>query len=105
MTLRQTYVDALYSARPDPQTHAIIAAMLGAEPKTSARYVGKAIVTSDGFVLCNFVGSDGVAHHGAFVGSMAELERNVKDVAAAVKVPAAEVDKLISSWIATDYRY
>lgn len=95
----------LYYANPHPKTHAIIAAMLQQEPRTLQKFVGKAIVTSDGFVQCNFVGADGVAHHSAFVGSAEEVERNVHAVADELGIPAEQTDALLQEWYVIDYRH
>ena len=102
--MTQNNRDRLYAARPHPMTHAIIAAMLGREPQTPQRYVGKAIVTSDGFVQCNFVDSNGVSHHSAFVSSYEEIEANVLSVSDLLGIDPDETRQLIASWIAIDYR-
>lgn len=102
--MKKELADKLYDARPHPKTHCIIAAMLGRTPKTPQVFTSKAIVTSDGFVQANFVDGDGVMHHSAFVGSFEELEDNLHHVGDAVGVDRSDVDALIASWIAVDYR-
>jgi hypothetical protein len=47
---------------------------------------GKALVTSDGFVMCNFTDSYGQYHMGAFVGDISDLDRNVAGLSAHVKL-------------------
>lgn len=98
------YAHQLYYANPHPKTHAIIAAMLGQEPRTPQRFVGKAIITSDGFCQCNFIDADGVSHHGAFVGSWEQVEDNIQLVAEELSIPEEQTAELLRSWIGQDYR-
>lgn len=75
--------------------------------KDIPRFVGKAIVTSDGFVQCNFVSSDGAMRHGAFVGDVRDLEKNTADLIVHLELTDEEKKVflgLMSQWIATDYR-
>lgn len=44
--------------------------------KAYPRFEGKAYYTSDGFLLCDFVGADKRFHAGAFVGAWADLFNN-----------------------------
>jgi hypothetical protein len=96
--------EKLFTAYCHPQTHAIIAAMLDREPNTTARYVGKATITSDGFCMCSFVGADGIGHSNAFVGSWEEVEDNLQLVAEDLSIPEDETRELVRNWIAQDYR-
>jgi hypothetical protein len=103
----KTLADRLYDVPTGPQFHAILAALVGREPQTTAAYVGKATVTSDGYAMCAFRDGDGDCHHGAFVGSMADIERNIDGVAQHLELAGpelAELWALLDGWIATDYR-
>lgn len=99
-----TLNERIYTQRVSPHFHAMLAAMLGREPLTSAKYVGKATVTSDGFIMCGFEDADGDYHHGAFVAGYSEVERNMVGLAKHLKVKEDKLLALLRSWIATDYR-
>lgn len=97
----------LYNLDCHPKTHAIIAVMLGREPRTNQSFHGKAIVTSDGFVMCDFIDSNGRYHYGALVCDHAELVENMQGVMAALELTAGDrliVNQLIRDWVGTDYR-
>jgi hypothetical protein len=88
------------------QFGAILACALGFDQAPTPKFVGKAIVTSDGFVQCNFVDKDGVSRHGAFVGSVGDLVRNTKHAADHFKLSTedrADLFAAINGWIATNY--
>lgn len=71
------------------------------------RFDGSATVTSDGFVLCNFVGRDGRYHGNAMVGTMVDIVNNFRGLADHLKLSDAdrvELFKLLRNWIKTDYR-
>lgn len=104
---KTTLADRLYDTPTGGQFHAIIAAILGRDPKTTAKFVGKASVTSDGFVMCSFVDPDGWHHHGAFVCAYSDLDRNIgglKDHLDLTTAERVELDRLLLDWIDTDYR-
>lgn len=87
------------------QFGAILAAALGFKID-GPHFVGKAIVTSDGFVQCNFVDRNGVARHSAFVGSVEDLVRNTKGFADYRKLDETDRNALYSAihgWVAIDY--
>lgn len=70
-------------------------------------FVGKANVTSDGFLMCDFVDRGGSYRHGAFVGAISDLNRNIAGLGAHLSLePAqqAELDALAASWIGKDWR-
>jgi hypothetical protein len=98
------YADRLFDARPHPKTHAIIACMLGREANTPQKFVGRAIITSDGFCQCNFVDGAGTEHHQAFVGSWDEIEENVQLVAEDLSIPEEQTAALLKDWIGIDYQ-
>ncbi len=97
----------IYEGSGPTQTHAILAAAMGREPLTTARYVGRAVCTSDGYLMCSFVGEDGDHHMGAFVGSYGDLEQNLIRLGKHLGLTAEEkleLGDLVDGWIATDYR-
>lgn len=70
-------------------------------------FVGKATITSDGFIMCDFRDRNGVYRPGAFVGSVSDLEDNIVGLAAYLNLPAdyrAELGMAIHGWIGHDYR-
>ena len=77
-------------------------------PKRNApAFLNRATVTSDGFVCCDFVDRDGRYRIGAFVGSYADLERNITGLTFHLHLGEADtaaVRKTLGGWIATDYR-
>jgi hypothetical protein len=71
------------------------------------RFVGKASVTSDGFILCDYVSRGGVFNPGAFAGAMADLDRNIAGLADHLKLSADDriaLRQAVRDWIALDYR-
>lgn len=84
---------------------AVLACALGREIP-APHFNGKASVTSDGFVMCSFTGSDGRDHMGAFVGSLSDLERNSVGLAKHLELSAverAEFADALLKWIGNDY--
>lgn len=70
-------------------------------------FIGKASVTSDGYVMCNYIDRDGTPHMGAFVGSVSDLDDNLKHVRNFMGLTAEQYNALtaaVADWIATDYR-
>ena len=99
--------DKLWAGSGATQTHAILACAMGREPMTTAKFVGKATVTSDGFVMCDFVDHDGQGRRGAFIGSWDELQANLVGLIAHLglgEAELAELNTLVRSWVGTDYR-
>lgn len=93
------------------QIGAIVACALGViEP--SPCFASKAVITSDGFVQANFIGSDGRTHLSAFVGSYDDLKENLRSVIHFLQekldITADQSHELFNAvafdWIATDYR-
>jgi hypothetical protein len=90
------------------QFGAVLACALGFDKNPAPCFVGKAIITSDGYVQCNFTGKDGRNHHGAFVGSVRDLVNNTKHAADHFKLGTedrADLYKAVREWIATDYSH
>ena len=87
---------------------AILLAALGrAEADDQPRFVGRASVTSDGFVLCDYVGLDGAHHPGAFVGDVVDLVSNTINLARHLNL--SEIDSrtlyaVVQRWIVQDHR-
>jgi hypothetical protein len=97
--------DRAKAATKGSQLGAMLRAALG-ETIPAPCFTGKAVITSDAFVMCNFLGSDGRAHHGAFVGSARDLARNISGLAAHLKLTDEEKKEMLTTfreWIATDY--
>lgn len=107
MPMPEALADLLYVGSGATQTHAIIACALDRDPMTTARFVGKATITSDGFIQCDFVDHDGQGRRGAFVGSWGELEANLIDLIHHLELgepELAHLRALVKSWVGTDYR-
>ena len=85
---------------------AILACAAGREESGPA-FRGKACITSDGFVTCDFIDGRGSYHHGAFVGAASDLDSNVSGLVRHLKLKESDAKalrRLVDSWIATDYR-
>lgn len=58
---------------------AILVNALDIEPQPGEpAFLGPPSVTSDGFLICNFVTAEGEHHMGAFAGAVADLQENVE---------------------------
>ena len=89
------------------QLGAIINCTLDRGKRDYPRFVGKAVVTSDGFLQCNFVGVDGDQHLGAFIGRVSDLSKNIEGLAEHLKLNAKDHEALtaaVTGWIRSDYR-
>lgn len=105
--MKTTYLDKLLAATAGTQFGAIIRCAYDLERDACPRFVGRATVTSDGFLMCSFVDRHGEGHSGAFVGSASDLQRNIDGVTRHCKLSAsdaAEFRAKLAAWIATDYR-
>lgn len=94
------------AATRDSQFGAILACALGRE-QAAPYFYGKATVTSDGFVQCNFCDKDGDHHWGAFVGAFSDLDRNVERLAKHLKLNSDDHNALtaaVAGWIGKDWR-
>ena len=78
--MTSTWKDRALAATRGTQLGAIIACSLSL-PRSSPMFNGKASITSDGFVMCDFTDTAGVTHMGAFVGAVSDLNRNVEGLA------------------------
>lgn len=94
--------DKVLAATYGTKLGAILRCALDVERDAQPRFVGKATVTSDGFIVCNFVDSDGEAHFGAFVGSKQDLWGNVLGLCDHLKLQKAEIGELtnvVDAWL------
>lgn len=102
--------DRLLDAADGTKTGAILRCALNRTGTELPRFVGKALITSDGFLLCNFYDADTNYHAGAFVGSYADLQDNLfgmYGLAVQLKLTKdeeAELQALVKNWITIDYR-
>lgn len=77
------------------------------QDRSGPRFIGKCYITSDGFVMCDFIDRDGRCHLGAFVGTWRDVERNMEGLAEHLKftrAQAVQFANVVQNWIATDYR-
>lgn len=91
------------------RTHfgAILACAAEEPGESCPRFVGKASVTSDGFVLCDFVDRDGTFHHGAFVGALSDLKKNACGLVDHLGLDAKEgleLGAVLDGWVGQDFR-
>lgn len=71
------------------------------------RIVGKANVTSDGFVMCDMIDQHGEGHMGALIGHISDLQKNCSGLCDHLRLDANERIELalvIAQWIDKDYR-
>lgn len=101
------WCDKAIAATRGTQFGAIVACALGVERDATPRFVGKGIVTSDGFLMCGFVDRNGTGHHGALVGAMADCESNISGLSKHLGLSReddAEFRAVMKAWISQDYR-
>jgi|CXWL01.1.fsa_nt_gi hypothetical protein len=85
----------------------ILLAVLGRPAKHPPQFGSSATITSDGFVMADFVGRDGRGHMGARVCGADELRDNFRGLADHLKLDDANREamfKAVRQWIAVDYR-
>ena len=71
------------------------------------RFVGRAVVTSDGYLMCSFVDKDGYGHNHALAGSMVDLDANISGLARHLQLNDEDrisLECAIRLWIVADYR-
>ena len=87
---------------------AILVAALGrSERLQGRRIVGRASITSDGYVMVDFVDSHGRYHFKAFICSVEDLTRNLRGLSDMLKLSDAERIEMfdeVRKWIDVDYR-
>lgn len=84
----------------------IVLAALGKQPKAAPYFTGKAIITSDGFVMCDFTDSKGY-HIGALVCRDEDMVRNLLGLVDHCQLSNEEkIDFLarVNNWIGADHR-
>jgi hypothetical protein len=104
---KRNWERALYLATKGHRLGAMICCAFGWRRNDIPRFEGKAMISSDGMVLCNFVTSNGQRHTGAFAGTMADVIRNVRGVADHCRLDAeerAQFFKTMREWFQDDYR-
>ena len=102
-----TWKAKILAATRGTQLGAIAICALGKKATRNPRFIGKASITSDGFIMCDFVDSSGQYRPGAMVGRVGDLECNAIGVATHCELSPA--DRLawfaqVQEWIATDWR-
>lgn len=105
--MKTTYLDKALAATAGTQFGAIIRCAYDLERDACPRFVGKASITSDGFVMCSFVDRHGEGHMGAFVGSARDLSANIAGLIRHCSMKADEAEAFrakLNAWVATDYR-
>lgn len=79
--MEQKSMQKILAATQGSQLGAIVRCAYGLERDAIPRFCGKGCMTSDGFIMANFVDRHGIGHMGAFVGSHEDFDRNVKGLA------------------------
>jgi hypothetical protein len=93
--------DKALAATKGSRFGAVLAAAMGVEIPAPC-FHGKATLTSDGYLIVDFTGSDGRYHMGAFAGSVADVERNVDGLTDHLKLTDVEATKLrlvVRNWM------
>ena len=101
------FVKRLLEVTSGSRTGYILRAMFDDPRDYLPKFDRKAIITSDGYLMCGFTDNRGDYHAGSFVGSAFELTRNLIAVCVFAKLNADEMLALgdaADSWIGTDYR-
>lgn len=101
-----TYKEKALAATRGSQLGAVLAAAFG-EEIDAPRFDGKATVTSDGFVMCNFIDKNENYYMGAFVGSVHDLYANIQGLSDHLSLNKGDRDQLkekINQWIEKDWR-
>ena len=108
LTASTAWKNTALAATKGSRFGAILACALDVDRKAIPRFVGKASITSDGFVMCDFVDSSGHGHYGAFVGAVSDLDSNVKWLAEHLSLNSADhaaLESTVRQWIGTDWRH
>jgi hypothetical protein len=100
-----TWKERALAATRGSKFGAVVACALG-EKIDAPCFHGKAHVTSDSFVMCDFSDKNGRGHTGAFVGDVDDIVRNGVGLADHLNLTAeerAEFGKALAGWIGRDY--
>lgn len=105
--MKKNWKDIALEATRGTKTGAILRCFLGRNGDEAPRFEGKACITSDGFIMANFVDRHGGVHLGAFVGSAEDFFDNVRGLSEHLGLDhkeRAELSSAALNWIAADYR-
>jgi hypothetical protein len=95
---KANWKDRALTAANGTQTGAILRAALGRNVKGATRQYGEhAVITSDGYVMADFVDQRGEGHFGAFVGSYDQMLRNFGRLAAHCDFAGTEHKELLDA--------
>lgn len=100
--MKQELQKKILAVTQNGQFGAILRCALGVERDALPRFTGRAVVTSDGFVMATFISSDGETHLGAFVGSKKDLVQNVEGLSRWLKLSPEEdreLRTLVDGWL------
>lgn len=105
--LRENWVFRAIEATQGTKLGAIFLAMIEKQRRTRPQFRGKATITSDGFVMCDFIDRHNVLHLGALVCTVEELVANLRGLAEHLRLNDDEAQAMFQKareWIAVDYR-
>lgn len=94
--------ERILEATVDTKFGAILRCALNVERDATPRFTNKATVTSDGYVMCNFVDRDGNMRWGAFVGSKEDVLQNVRGLSRHLRLDHAqhtELATVVDAWM------
>ena len=74
---------------------AVLRCAMKVERDALPRFEGQATLTSDGFLMCDFVDAEDMVHFGAFVGANKDYQDNLRKLAAHCKLTGEETGELI----------
>lgn len=86
---------------------AIVMAVLGRTPHAPPAFGLGAVITSDGYIMCDFLTRDYVMHTSAFVGSVSDLVDNCRGLADHCKLTddqRLQFFQSVRAWIKKDWR-
>lgn len=89
------------------QLGCILLAVLAKAADNPPKITGSATITSDGYVLANFTGRDGIPRHQAFICDVEDLQRNFSGLADHLKLSDADRVAMfgeVKKWIWKDFR-
>lgn len=94
------------AATANSRMGAILRCALDTDIYALPRFTGKAIITSDGFVMADFVDREGDYHMGAFVGGVDTVADNARKLTAYLGLGGDDIAALyaaLNGWIGLDY--
>lgn len=94
-----------------PHVHAVVAVVLGEMPMTPMYYTGKATITREGHLVCDFMDGDGLMKAATYVGPADGVQQDVVNLIKALqkdnllsKEEGLEFISAYAGWIAKDER-